>query len=238
MKILTTICARGGSKGIPGKNIKTLNGKPLLYYTLEFAKKFYETNEGKIQLSTDSDEILKVARGLGYLTNYRRPEYLAGDTSGKIEVIREAWRYAEKTFSETYDLVIDLDVTSPLRTLADVNGAIEMLNCKQDALNIFSVSHAARNPYFNMVELGENGFYNTVKLISEIKSRQEAPKIYDMNASFYIYTRAFLTGNFNSAITGRSLAYVMPHPCFDLDEPLDFQIMDLLLKEKILNIEI
>ncbi|WP_113924625.1 acylneuraminate cytidylyltransferase family protein [Cognataquiflexum aquatile] len=231
MKILVTICARGGSKGIPGKNILPLNNKPLLHYTLETAFAFCEKYGADLQISTDSQEILDCAGLKGYRTAYKRPEELATDQAGKMDSIRQAWVFAESNFGKNYDYVLDLDVTSPLRNLRDLESALEILINFPNALNIFSVNKASRNPYFNMVEESGDGFVKVVKDFGELKSRQEAPIVYDMNASFYIFTREYMKGNFFISTTERSLAYVMPHICFDIDEPIDFKIMELLMKD-------
>ena len=128
MKYLITICARGGSKGIPGKNIKPLNGKPLIAYSIEIANQFklkYETVD--IALSTDSDEIKDVALKFGLKTKYIRPDYLANDKAGKIDAIKDVVEYYEKIGSKKYDIILDLDVTSPLRNLKDLEEAHDIL---------------------------------------------------------------------------------------------------------------
>lgn len=239
MKILITICARGGSKGIPGKNIKTLNGKPLIAYTLETAEKLKNSLQSvDIQLSTDNEEIAQLVADAGFPTSYRRPSILATDTAGKIDAIKDAWNYSEVFHAKAYDFVIDMDVTSPLRNVKDLTSALEQLQGNPEALNVFSVNPANRNPYFNMVELHSDGFVKLVKDAGNIKSRQQAPTVYDMNASFYIFTRSFMEGNFEISITKKSLAYVMDHVCFDLDHPMDFTIMELLLKNNLLDFEL
>lgn len=112
--------------------------------------------------------------------------------------------------------------------------AFQILKADPNAFNIFSVNTAARNPYFNMVEKKDSGYYNVVKQ-GNFVTRQAAPKVYDMNASFYIYRRSFFENNLKSAITERSLIYEMPHLCFDLDEPYDFEFMEFLLTNNRLN---
>lgn len=239
MNLLITICARGGSKGIPGKNVKSLNGKPLLHYTFDRAFEFAKLYDADIQLSTDDDMIIKCAEAINYKTDYIRPEYLATDKAGKVEVIKEACKYAEKLNDKDYDYLLDLDVTSPLRTIKDLTEAFEKLKGDKNALNIFSVSPASRNPYFNMVEQNvENKYVQLVKSAGNIKSRQEAPNVYDMNASFYFFTKEYLKGNYQTSVTKRSLAYVMDHICFDLDHHIDFTIMEIMLREDLLDIEI
>lgn len=239
MNLLITICARGGSKGIPGKNIKLLNGRPLLHYTIKHAFEFAEFYDADIQLSTDDKKIIKCAEAINYKTGYVRPESLATDKAGKIDVINHAFKYAEELNGKKYDYVLDLDVTSPLRSINDLKEAFEKLQRDKEALNIFSVSPASRNPYFNMVEeKKENEYVRLVKSIGEIKSRQDAPTVYDMNASFYFYTRKFLKGDYKTSITERSLVYKVNHICFDLDHPIDFTVMEIMLRENLLEIQI
>lgn len=231
MKTLITICARGGSKGIPGKNIKELNGKPLIFYTIQVAKQFQAAiQEVEIILSTDSEEIIKTAEHYGLKSAYRRPEILASDTAGKIDVITDVLIWKEKLDKSQFDFILDLDVTSPLRNLADLTNAFKMIKENDEALNIFSVSPANRSPYFNMVEQKENGFYAKIKdSNSLVLTRQSAPKVFDMNASFYFYKRSFFSLGYKGAITDKSLIYVVPHICFDLDHPIDFEIISFLM---------
>jgi CMP-N,N'-diacetyllegionaminic acid synthase len=128
-------------------------------------------------------------------------------------------------------MILDLDVTSPLRNVSDLLNAYEKIIKDPQALNLFSVSKANRNPYFNMVEKKENGYYALVKENSVlVKARQSAPKVFDLNASFYFYKRKFFDQDFKSAITEKSMIYEMPHTCFDLDEPIDFELMDYFLE--------
>lgn len=240
MNILITICARGGSKGIPGKNIKILNGKPLIYYSLNTASKFAELFNGTdIVLSTDDTDIKNIVKELSFDADidYTRPDFLASDTAGKIDAIVDVLRYSEEKNNKKYDFVIDLDVTSPLRTLADLENAFKILKDKPEAYNVFSVSPANRNPYFNMVEETENGYFSTSKQGSFL-TRQSAPKVYDMNASFYIYRNIFFKDGQKKAITDRSLVYEVPHTCFDLDHPIDFLTMSFLMENNLLDFEI
>ena len=226
--LLITICARGGSKGIPGKNIKSIAGKPLIAYTIETAQKFAALHNGIIQLSTDDEQIIEVAAQWGLETNYRRPADLASDTAGKMPVIANALEHAERRQVKPFDFIIDMDVTSPLRSVKDLETALALLQQRSEAMNIFSVSKAHRNPYFNMVEEKGDGFVKLVKP-GQFLTRQSAPKVYDMNASFYIFRRVFFDGAIKPVINDLSMAYEVPHPCFDLDEPLDFHFMEYLM---------
>lgn len=237
MRILITICARGGSKGIPGKNIKTLVGKPLIGYSVDIAREFEnEFKEVDIALSTDSDKIVEVAAECGLRSDYKRPNILAGDTVGKIDTIRDVMLFYENKNSIQYDYILDLDVTSPLRNLTDLKNAFEVLKNDQEAVNLFSVSPSGRSPYFNMVEKKENGYYAQVKqLDSDFFTRQSAPVVYDLNASFYFYRRAFFEQGYKGAITDKSLIYLVPHICFDLDHPIDFEFISYLIENRKLD---
>lgn len=239
--ILITICARGGSKGIPGKNIKVLNDKPLIYYTLKTAVVFAKQQNSicHVILSTDSEEIKNVVAKLKFEKvdlSYSRPIELGQDHVGKLDVIVDVVKYAQIKNNITYDYVIDLDVTSPLRNVQDLEEAMKQIANNDEALNLFSVSPANRNPYFNMVEESGDGFVSLCKK-GNFLTRQSAPKVYDMNASFYIYRDKFFNTNQQKVITNKSLAYVVPHLCFDLDHPIDFEFMDYLLKNDKLDFD-
>jgi CMP-N,N'-diacetyllegionaminic acid synthase len=227
MNLLITICARGGSKGIPGKNVRPVNGKPLIVYTVEAAKAFADKYQADIALSTDSDEIRQVAMQYGLVTKYNRPTQLATDAAGKKDTIADLVNFEETGRSKIYEYVLDLDVTSPLRSQQDLESAFNLLQQDRNALNIFSVNPANRNPYFNMVEKKEHGYYGLVKE-GEFVTRQSAPAVYDLNASFYFYRREYFNQQ-EAVINDHSLVYVMKHMCFDLDHPLDFDFMEYLL---------
>ena len=227
--ILVTVCARGGSKGIPGKNIKLVGGRPLLEYTAVVAKKFAETKNADIAFSTDSEEILRVAELCGLPTDYRRPAELGNDVVGKPHVIKHLMLHYEQKFNKKYDYVIDLDVTSPIRTLDDIENCLALMLANPDTLTVFSVNPCGRNPYFNMVELKDNGFYGLVKQ-NDTTTRQGAPKVYDINGSIYVYSRASLDCPDPRAVTPRTLVYVMNHICFDLDEVADYDYLSFLLE--------
>lgn len=231
MRILITICARGGSKGIPGKNIKLLNGKPLIGYSIDVAKQFQaKFAQTDIALSTDSYEIVQVAESCGLKSEYRRPAYLANDTIGKIDAIKDVLVYSEGGKGFKYDFILDLDVTSPLRDMTDLETAFDLLYSDINAINLFSVSEAGRSPYFNMVEQKENGYYAQVKAPQgDVFTRQSAPAVYDLNASFYFYRRSFFDLGCKGAITDKSLIYKVPHTCFDLDHPIDFEVISFLM---------
>jgi CMP-N-acetylneuraminic acid synthetase len=242
MNILVTICARGGSKGIPGKNVKLLDGKPLIAYTIDTAQKFItQFKDGKsfVALSTDSQQIIDVSAAYGLNTEYRRSSELAGDKVGKIDVIKDLLLWYENKYNIIFDYILDLDVTSPLRTVDDLNEAFEIIKKNQEAINLFSVNPANRNPYFNMVEQNKKGFYQLIKKTNTVQlTRQQAPKVYDLNASFYFYKREFFTKRYKSAITDKSLIYIMPHMCFDLDHSIDFEFLSFLIENNKLDFQL
>ena len=240
VEILITVCARGGSKGIPGKNIKLINGKPLIYYTLSTAQKFKDAFENAdIVLSTDAEEIKKVVNSFEFKidTSYTRPNHLASAKAGKIGVVKDILAYSEIRNNKKYEIVLDLDITSPFRNVGDLKNALNILLEKPEAYNIFSVSPANRNPYFNMVEEKGDGYF-TLSKKGEFLSRQTAPKVYDMNASFYFYRKLFFEQDHQTAITDKSLIYEVPHSCFDLDHPIDFEFMSFLLVNNKLDFEL
>lgn len=239
MNLIITICARGGSKGIPGKNVKTLNGLPLIAYSIKIGLKMAKKYNADFALSTDSDEIQSAAVKYGLESDYIRPAELATDKAGKIGAIADVLSYYEEKHAKKYDYILDMDVTSPLRTMEDLEDALAKLTAVPEALNIFSVNPANRNPYFNMVEqVKDSEYVKVVKPSSQFKSRQQAPVVYDMNASFYIFRRKFFEESHEISTTERSLAYVMPHLCFDLDEPHDFTIMEVMLRENLLDFQL
>ena len=240
MNILITLCARGGSKGIPKKNTKNICGKPLICYSIELANTLILKWKTKVALSTDDNEIKKIAHDAGLFTNYVRPEFLATDSAGKIDTIKDLLLYEEGLINKKYDYILDLDITSPLRTINDVEEALSSLVQNQEALNLFSVNPAARNPYFNMVEENKNGFYSLVKtnLDGSVMTRQSAPKVFELNASFYWYRRSFFDLNLKTAITSKSLIYEVKHICFDLDHPVDFMFMEFLLENDKLDFQL
>ncbi len=235
-KILITICARGGSKGVKNKNIRLINGIPLINFTIHIAKNFIEKKDALISISTDSDTIKKVAEDAGLFTNYKRPKKYSGDNSGKVETINDLLLYEEKKRKVKFDYILDLDVSSPLRSLDDLEKSFKFFKKIKDANNLFSVSEANKNPYFNMVEINDKGFSILCKKPKkEILSRQISNIVYELNASFYWYRRSFFEEKFNSVTTDNSISYNLNHICFDIDKEIDFLFMDYLISNNLLD---
>jgi len=232
MNILITICARGGSKGLPGKNIREIVGKPLIAYSIQTANKFAAAYPGKVvvTLSTDSVQIKDIAAQHGLPTDYIRPAAFATDKISKTPALNDVLEYEEKKHNTRFDLLIDFDVTSPLRTVQDLMEAIEVVKQDQESVNLVTVNPAHRNPYFNLLEQKEDGYYAVSKKPTvPFYSRQDAPKAYDMNSSFYIFKRHYFEDGFNGSLTDKTLIYQMTHPCFDVDSLEDFEYVEYLI---------
>jgi CMP-N-acetylneuraminic acid synthetase len=166
---------------------------------------------------------------MGIRTDYLRPKSLATDNSGKVDVIADILRYEEDRSGIIYDFVLDLDITSPLRTLQDLETAYKTINEDHKAVNLFSVNYANKNPYFNMVEKKNNGYFGLIKK-GNFLTRQSATPVYELNASFYFYKRSFFELEEKKVINNRSIIYVMNHICFDLDHQIDFEFMSYLIE--------
>ncbi|SEJ36125.1 N-acylneuraminate cytidylyltransferase/CMP-N,N'-diacetyllegionaminic acid synthase [Halohasta litchfieldiae] len=153
--VLCTICARGGSKGVPNKNIRTVAGKPLIAHTIDHALQWDRSTD--VIVSTDSSEIAAVAEQYGAEVPFLRPDHLASDSAAKLPVIQHAHQYMTEEKDRTYDYIVDLDATAPLRQIEDIENCFEVLQ-NSDSHNVYTVTEADKNPYFNMVELDKDGY--------------------------------------------------------------------------------
>lgn len=234
MNILFTICARAGSKGVKGKNVRIFCGKPLVHYTLEIYKKYLqkhadEQNKIELAVNTDSELLLEQIQNEDIIYIFvNRKEELAGDTTAKGDVIQDTLIEAEIVRKKRYDLVVDLDLTSPLRNLEDVEGTINQVIQNEQCNFAYSVTDSRRNPYFNMVQKKENDFYDRV-ILSDYVARQQVPECFDMNASIYVYSREYIL---NMSIENRrALVWKMyDSVVLDIDKEDDFDIMEILTK--------
>ena len=229
MKVLCVICARQGSEGVPNKNIKEILGKPLIAFSIEQA---LESNLfDKIVVSTDSEEIKKIAKKYGAECWFSRPAELCKDDSAKLPAIQHALRESEKKFNCKFDQIIDLDVTSPLRNVQDIRKAYNIF-LKDGLDNLITGTRSGRNPYFNMIEIKNGEIELSKKLKIAPVSRQQSPQVFDVNASIYIWTRDFLLKE-NSLFSGRLGFYQMPEDrSIDIDSPLDWEIVKMLMEKK------
>jgi len=234
--ILLTICARGGSKGVKGKNFRLLQGKPLIAYTIEQALKWGKASH--VVVSTDSEEIASIAKKYGAEVPFKRPEELATDTAGKLPVIRHAINECERIYNEEYPIIIDLDPTSPVRTPDDIEKAF-LHFIKTGATTLFSVVASHKSPYFNMVERDKNGNVVLSKTPDHpILCRQDAPAVYDMNASIYIFKREYIINPaVLSPISNHCEIYCMNDwTSIDIDREIDFRFIEFLVQENIISL--
>lgn len=228
-KILCTICARGGSKGVKNKNIKFINGKPLIAYTIKQAKKsnLFE----HIVVSTDSDDIIAVSKEYGAEVFFKRSEDMASDTAGKLDVIRDDFIRSEEHYNCKFDYLIDLDATAPLRKVDDIiNSFKQFIDNNND--NLITAMPSRRSPYFNLIEINNDGKVSLSKTLDDkILRRQDAPKSYDMNASIYIWERDTIL-NKNSIFLENTGLFIMPEErSIDIDTELDYKFVEFLIKE-------
>jgi CMP-N,N'-diacetyllegionaminic acid synthase len=230
MELLITVCARGGSKGIPRKNIRPVAGTPLIAYSIRHALAFARETQADVTLSTDDEEIRTIAASYGLNSTYTRPGALATDVAGKLPVLRDVLEYEERQRSKRYDILLDLDVTSPLRTLEDLREGFAEFLADPKALTLFSVSPPKHNPYFDMVERADDSYVSISKVPTQaVLSRQTGPRVFELNASFYFYRRLFFETERTTPITECTRVYVMPHMCFELDELIDYEFLEYLV---------
>lgn len=229
MKILTIIPARGGSKGIPRKNIKHFYGKPLIYYTIDCARAICTDED--ICVSTDDAEITSVVEGYGLKVPFVRPTELATDTAGTYEVLLHALDFYEKQ-GKHYDVVMLLQNTSPFRTAEHVKEALKLYTPEVDM--VVSVKECAANPYYCVFEENKEGFLHVCKGDGTIYRRQDAPKVYEYNGAIYIMNAETLKTTHMHKMQ-RRVKYVMDDlSSFDLDTMWDWKMAEMIKKEKTL----
>ncbi len=229
--ILIIIPARGGSKGIPGKNIKSLGGKPLICWSIDVARSI--TTEDNICVSTDSLDIIKVVEDYGLKVPFIRPAELATDKAGSNDVLLHALNYYESQ-GKTFKMIILLQPTSPFRKAKYVEGAIKLYNEELDM--VVSVKEASCNPYYNCYEENDEGLLERSKTHDKpIIRRQDAPHAYEYNGSIYVINPKSLKEKGMSRFT-RIRKYEMPDLySIDLDTMLDWYIAEMILEKKILE---
>lgn len=226
---LGTICARGGSRGVPGKNIRALAGHPLIAYTIAVARRCDFID--RLIVSTDSEEIASVARRYGAEVPFLRPADLATDASAKVPAIQHAVRAVETERGTPVDLVVDLDPTSPLRTVGEVRECWQLVQTPATDV-VFTVTPSEKSPYFNMVEVVDGYARLSKQADGPVVRRQEAPAVYAMNASIYAYRREHLMSD-GRVVAPRSRIVIMPpERSRDVDGPLDFAFLEFLARER------
>ena len=231
MKRLCTICARGGSKGVPNKNIRVLAGMPLIEHSIRHAQDsgLFET----IAVSSDSDDILDIATRNDVDIIVKRPSELATDQSGKLPAIRHCQIQAEKQTGLEFDIFVDLDATAPLRLPQDVVSAVAIVE-KHLCSNVISGCTARRSPYFNLVEAAPDGTVTISKSNGATYGRrQDTPPCFDMNASIYVWN-AHVFRNHQSTFYEDTRLLVMPDMrSVDIDHEIDFQLVELIMAQNL-----
>lgn len=229
MRTLVIIPARGGSKGIPRKNIKPFDGKPLIYYTIDCARAICLDED--ICVSTDDDEIIQVVEDYGLKVPFKRPEELATDTAGTYEVLLHALDFYEKK-GVHYDVVVLLQNTSPFRTPQQVKEALSLY--REDVDMVVSVKECAANPYYCVFEENQEGFLHICKGEGNVFRRQDAPKVYEYNGAIYIMNAEVLKTTHMHKMQKR-VKYVMDDlSSFDLDTMWDWKMAEFIIKERLL----
>lgn len=228
MKRVCTICARGGSKGVPNKNIRIVAGKPLLAYSILQAQESHLFDA--VAVSSDSPAVLEVAAHYGVRYLIERPLFLANDTAPKLPAIRHCVKEVERITKTQFDTIVDLDATSPLRSVFDIQQSVELLE-EKEVSNVITAMPARRSPYFNMVEV-EAGKVKLAKTVnSPIVRRQDAPACFDMNASIYVWSYQGLFEK-DTLFNEDTALYVMPEErSIDIDSELDLQFVEFLLNK-------
>lgn len=230
MNILFTICGRAGSKGFKNKNLKEMRGVPLVFYTLATIKEYVERHHEDrvtVALNTDSQPLVRLIQKQQTIPikYVKRKSELAGDIVPKVDVIQDTFLSCPEANAE---VIIDLDITSPMRRVTDIENIIAEYNSGNFDL-VFSVVEARRSPYFNMVENKMDGYFRKI-CVSNYTARQQAPKSYEMNASIYAYNPNFLQENIDKTILDYNCGIsVMPDfLVLDIDSEEDFEMMQYL----------
>ena len=226
MKPLFVIPARGGSKGIPGKNIKPLGGKPLIAYSVEVARQLAPDSD--ICVSTDDPAIADVVREMGLEVPFMRPDYLATDNCGTYEVLLHAVKFFEK-LGRRYDTMVLLQPTSPLRTADDVRRCLEAYTPDVDM--VVTVVEAASNPYYNCYETDSDGFLHISKGDGSYVRRQDAPKAWEYNGAVYVINIDSLKQMPLSKFPRRRMVEMERSRSIDLDTPLDWLVAEAVVAQ-------
>jgi len=231
MTRICTIAVRGGSKGVPGKNWRMVAGKPLFAHSISHALEsgLFDV----IAVTSDAPEVLETALSFGATHAVTRPAELASDTAGKVPAILHAVQTVEAETGMTFDTVVDLDATSPLRLASDVRAAVTLLEDNR-LESVITACEARRSPYFNLVEVDpQTGRVSVAKqLPDDVLRRQDAPETFDMNASIYVWQRSALESEAKVFFPSTRIYEMPPERSLDIDSEFDFEIVSWLLEKR------
>lgn len=229
-KILAVITARGGSKGIPQKNIKVLLGKPLIAYSIQTA--LQSKTLTKIIVSTDDETIAHVSKQYGADVPFLRPKYLASDTATSLSVLQHAVSYLEEKEDFSADIIVCLQPTSPLRSVEDIDQAVTLC-LSSGADSVVSLCQVEHHPYW-MKKLVAGSVYPLMEIDDEeYPRRQDLPPVYQLNGAIYVTRRKVLLEE-ESLLGKHTLPYIMPQErSIDIDTPIDFKIAEIILSGEV-----
>ena len=227
MKAVAFIFARGGSKGLPGKNIRPLGGKPLIAWSIEHALSVKRIE--RVIVSTDSEEIAAVAINHGAEVPFMRPPELASDNSPEWLAWRHALNYLRKTTGKLPEAIVSVPATAPLRLPIDIENCLDEYE-NGDVDMVITITDAHRSPYFNMVKKNPDGTVGLINpTLTAIARRQDVPVVYDMTTVCYVASPEFVMTS-DTTFEGRVKAVHIPvERAIDIDSLLDFQIAETLL---------
>jgi N-acylneuraminate cytidylyltransferase len=229
MNTLFIIPARGGSKGLPGKNIKPLNDVPLIFYSIDVAREF--TNDSNICISTDDTKIKNlVEKGRNLKVPFVRPSELASDSAGTYEVLIHALDFYEMQMKKNYDAIVLLQPTSPFRTKKDVENALHLFNPSQHDM-VVSVVETKANPYFSLFEENDSGFLEQSKK-SNYTRRQDCPKVYEYNGAVYVINVNSLKKMKINEFIRIQKSLMDKENSLDIDTPFDWEIAEYFAKKR------
>lgn len=234
MSILCVIAARGGSQGVPGKNIRPLLGKPVITWAIDTA--FGAPEIDRVVVSTDSQEIAEIAMRAGAEVPFIRPADLARPDTGKFQVWQHALNACEQKYHTRYELFVDIDCTNPLLESSDVSAAIDRFRALRTAKvavdAVLTIAAARHNPYFNLVERSDRGLKMSKTCGDTVLARQSAPPVYEHVAGVYVLDAAYLR-RASHLLDGHAEGYEVPvEKAVDIDTEVDFALIELLLKRR------
>jgi CMP-N,N'-diacetyllegionaminic acid synthase len=229
-RVLATICARGGSKGVPRKNLTPLAGRSLLVWAIDCVRACRAVDA--LVISTDDEELAEAAEAHGVPVPFRRPAEMASDQAAKVHAIRHATEWMERKRGLAVDIVVDLDVGVPLRAPEDITGCVQVLLDDPSLDAAVTLYEPERNPYFNMVQRDGDVFRLVCRPDPPVVRRQDAPEVYSVSPSVFAFRRAAM-GRVVHLADGRWGGLVVPRErAIDIDTPFDLAVVESLVARR------